>query len=159
MTKYTQTATHKECRHCRVVKLHSEFSPAKRGACGLAAYCKPCSTEKFKPDPEKVRQRTARYREKHSERWKALHRLHQLKRRSNIEALCDGTLTDGALREIYSRELCFWCGEFVLEVDRTLEHVVELSAGGLHSIHNAEMACRSCNSARKGRSTNATNSN
>ena len=149
--KFKQDEHSKECRNCRLDKPHEEFSPSTRGKLGLAAYCKLCTNARFKSDPTTAREATAQYRLRHPERWRAAHRLHQYKRRAKIEATSDGTVTDEFLKELYSRVECFWCHKFTEEVDRTLEHVVELNDGGSHSIHNIEMACRSCNSARLGR--------
>jgi hypothetical protein len=140
----------KECRHCKVEKELTEFSPAKRGTHGVAAYCRPCFADKYR-NKDRAREATARYRARHPERWKAAHRIHQFNRRSNIKATDDGTVTDKFLKELYSRMNCYWCGLFVDEEDRTLEHVVELNEGGAHSASNIEMACMSCNSARLGR--------
>lgn len=140
----------KVCRECQVEKAFSEFYKTKKGTHGLNAYCKPCYKSKYH-DKEKAKERTAKYRETHPERWKAAHRIHQHNRKSKIKATDDGTVTDEFLKEIYSRMNCYWCGLFVDEEDRTLEHVVELSEGGAHSASNIEMACLSCNSARLGR--------
>lgn len=141
----------KQCKHCGEVKPLLSFSQAKRGTQGVAAYCKPCFAAKYR-DKDKARERSARYRAKHPERWKAAHRLHQFKRRSQIAATSDGTVTDDFLVALYQREVCYWCNKYTEEAKRTLEHVIELCAGGPHSIHNIEMACLSCNSARLGRS-------
>lgn len=148
---YFQDAVTKECRNCREVKTHSEFSPSSRGKLKLAAYCKVCASVRFKPSPEEIRLRTSEYRARHPERARAAHRLHQFKRRAKIAATCDGTVDDEFLKELYSRTLCFWCKSFTERDKRTLEHVKELNDGGTHSADNIEMACSSCNSARLGR--------
>lgn len=140
----------KECRHCKIVKSLSEFTKASRGTQGVAAYCRPCFADKYR-NKDKARAATARYRERHSERWRANHRLHQFKRRSNIAATKDGTVTDDFLKGVYGTECCHWCGCFTEPDKRTLEHIVELNDGGAHSASNITMACLPCNSARLGR--------
>lgn len=140
----------KECRHCKVSKPLTDFTPSKRGIQGVAAYCKPCFADKYR-NKDRAKEATARYRAKHPERWRAAHRLHQLKRRNSIVATCDGTVTDSFLIELYNRTECYWCKQFVVRENRTLEHIIELIDGGVHSTSNIEMACSSCNSARLGR--------
>lgn len=148
--KFRHSDTSKECRHCREDKPHGEFSPSVRGKSGISAYCKPCSVEKYR-DKERARDATSRYRERHPERWRAAHRLHQFKRRSRIEATADGTVTDAFLKGVYATEICYWCVRYIEPDKRTLEHIVELNDGGEHSASNITMACQPCNSARLGR--------
>lgn len=140
----------KACRDCEEEKPFSEFYKTKKGTHGLNAYCKVCYKKRYH-NREAARLRTAKYRETNHERWKAMHRVHQFNRKSTIKAVDDGTVTDAFVKEVYSRMICYWCGLFVDEEDRTLEHVVELIDGGAHSASNIEMACLSCNSARLGR--------
>jgi hypothetical protein len=141
------TETHKTCAECKESKPHSEFNPTVRGSGGLAAYCKPCHKERFY-DKEYSRKRVMEYRERHSDRWRALHRLHQFNRKSKIKAVDDGTLTSEAMKCILSTTHCFWCEKETPEDKRTLEHIVELNNGGLHGVSNCTMSCFSCNSSR-----------
>lgn len=143
------TENGKSCLSCNVLKSLTEFSPAKRGKLGFSSYCRLCQPRASK---DNARNNTQRYRERHAARYKAAHRLNMLKRRSKIIAVSDDTVTDEFLEFVYSQTICCWCNMPVEESKRTLEHLVELSAGGLHSIFNINMACRSCNSARKNRS-------
>lgn len=145
-SKATITNIGKSCLRCNVIKPFTEFSPAKRGKLGFSSYCRACQPRASK---ESARKSTQRYRERHQSRHKAAHRLRMLKRRSNIVALSDGTVTDEFLEFVYAQTICCWCGLVTEKEQRTLEHLVELSSGGLHSIFNINMACRSCNSARK----------
>ena len=136
--------THKTCACCMDRKPFSEFSPSKRGTAGLSSYCKPCNRKKFY-DKEKGRKSSARYRIRHKERWRASHRLHQFKRRSNVSTTNDGTVTDSVLRDLYSKEICTYCNRKTPEDKRTIDHVIPLSRGGTHSASNLTMACLSCN--------------
>lgn len=136
----------KECLSCHTLKSFAEFSPSKRGRVGLSAYCKKCTPRQTK---ESARKHTAKYRATNPERWRSLHRIAMFKRRSNLITQSDGTVTDEFLKFLYSQEVCCWCCERVPEENRTAEHIVELSSGGVHSAHNMSMACVSCNSARK----------
>lgn len=136
----------KECLTCKEMKPFTEYYPSKRGRLGLSSYCKVCTK---RPTKEAARKMTARYRARHPERWKSLHRLSMLKRRTRVEAKSDGTVTDEFLKFLYSQEICCWCSQPIPESQRTAEHIVELSLGGLHSAHNMNMACFSCNSSRK----------
>lgn len=137
----------KKCLSCLEAKPFEEFYPTARGRGGLAAYCKPCVAAR-PSNAEAQRKATTRYRKRHSERWRALHRLSMFKRRHLIEASSDGTVTDSLLKQIYSREFCCYCHEFTPEEKRTLEHIIPLSRGGSHSERNIDMACFSCNSSK-----------
>jgi hypothetical protein len=137
----------KQCACCKEMFPFKEFPPAKRGSANLSSYCKSCAKEKYY-DKEKAKIRTQAYRDANRNRWRTLHRINQFNRRSLIKVTEDGTVTDAFIESIYSEELCYWCKEFTEEDDRTLEHIIELSSGGLHSANNITMACFSCNSAR-----------
>jgi len=136
-----KTDTHRECMECHKMFLYEDIN---------GSYCKTCKKEKYY-DKEKARLATKRYRENHPERWKAKHRIHQYNRKNLIKATDDGTVTDCFLKEILNKECCCWCNEKIKYENRTIEHVIELSAGGLHSSSNIDMACSSCNSSRKNR--------
>lgn len=135
----------KTCLTCGILKHKNEFYFSTRGRLKRSSYCKSCTE---RPAPEKARAYTQKYRDNNRLRWRALHRLNMLKRRLQIENVSDGTVTDEFLQFVYSQELCCWCKEFVEFSDRTLEHIIELSHGGVHGISNITMACVSCNSSR-----------
>ena len=146
------TNTHKQCVDCKQMLALDSFHKSPRGIMGRCSYCKGCMSERNKNKPkDRLREYSRRYIEKNRERHLSLHRLRQFKRRNRIAAQSDGTVTDEFLKELYSREYCFWCKRFVERSERSLEHVVELSSGGLHSVSNIEMACISCNSKRLGK--------
>lgn len=139
------TETEKQCLKCLNLFDFSNFYPSKRGRLGLSSYCKTCTPRMI---PEKSRKHVNKYRQSNRERYLSLHRLHMFARRNNIKIKSDGTVTDDFLRFVYSQTTCCWCNNEIQPKDRTLEHIIELSSGGLHSVHNITMACRSCNSAR-----------
>lgn len=138
----------KECCGCGFIRRFVHYSPSKRGRLGLSAYCKKCS---HKPTKEVAREYTRQYRERYKARWRAKHRLNMLKRISNIKAQSDGTVTDDFLNFVYSQEICCWCNKYIEESKRTLEHIIQLTLGGLHSIKNITMCCNSCNSKKLNR--------
>lgn len=144
----------KECLECHNVLPLENFSPSSRGRLGVSSYCKSCANKRFKPTPEKVRQASATYRAKHSERWRAAHRVHQFNRKALIKATNDGTVTDEVLKNLLNKETCCWCNNPVPKEFRTIEHIIELSNGGTHSASNLDMACLSCNSARVNKHNN-----
>jgi hypothetical protein len=145
------TETEKSCNHCKEFKPHSEFYPSARGAGGLAAYCNSCSKEKYY-DKEYSRNKVMEYRERNSDRYRAMHRLHMYNRRAKIKAVDDKTLTGEAVKFIMTISTCFWCKEEIPADKKTLEHIVELSNGGLHGVSNCTMSCFSCNSSRPNKS-------
>ena len=141
--KHKRTDTHRECMECHKMFLYEDCN---------GSYCKPCYKVKYRDgNEEKHREYTAAYRKRHTARWRAAHRIHQFNRRSLIKATEDGTVTDEVLKNLLDKALCCWCEKYIKASKRTIEHIVELSAGGLHSANNLDMACSSCNSARKGK--------
>lgn len=147
----TVTEYGKECLECNEIKSLCEFSISQRGRLGLSSYCKSCTNIRFKVNKELARTATKKYRDSNRNWWRSLHRINQFNRRSKIKAQSDGTVTPEFIDSVYALEICYWCKEYVQENLRTLEHIVELNSGGLHSIYNITMACLSCNSSRKGR--------
>jgi 5-methylcytosine-specific restriction endonuclease McrA len=122
-----------------------------RRAKGLAI--RPIGRQKITvPNAENVRKATAAYRERYPERYRAAHRLHQLRRLNSIEVSSDGSLDDQTLQEIYATNECYYCEEFTPRHKRTLDHKTPLIRGGHHTKVNACMACSLCNS-RKGKLT------
>ena len=144
----------KECGECRNMLSVEHFSPSFKGSLGVSSYCKACTVLRHSRKPtnerkEKAREATQRYRKKHHERWKAMHRVHQFNRKSKIRATDDGTVTDSFLKELFKKETCCWCGKIMEDSEKAIEHVIELNDGGLHSASNIDIACLSCNSSRK----------
>lgn len=148
----------KQCACCKLMFSFVEFPPSKRGSASLAAYCKSCAKDKYY-DKEKAKVYTQAYRDRNRNRWRALHRINQFNRRSLIKALEDGTVTNEFVDSVYQEEICYWCKEFIDEENRTLEHIIELSSGGLHSASNITMACLSCNSSRLNKGVKQSESN
>lgn len=134
----------KLCMKCKEMKSLSEFSPSLRGLGNVSAYCRLCQNKRPR-NTEAERKATARYREKHRERWLALHRVHQFERKHRIKITSDGSVTDGFLKELYATENCYYCGEVVPRDKRTAEHKLPLIRGGAHSADNMVMACEGCN--------------
>lgn len=142
------TETHKECSNCKLVLEQTCFTKSERGSAGLASICKVCSRllnqTRYK-NPAKAAEHTRAYRERHPERTKANHRIHQAKRRLGIEVTADGSITDDFLKGIYATENCHYCKKPTENQDRTIEHRLPLSRGGAHTATNIAMACASCN--------------
>jgi len=59
----------------------------------------------------------------------------------------DGTLTPRVVANLFSSaKTCAYCGSCLRPRDKTLDHVVPTSKGGMHSLANVVICCRSCNS-------------
>jgi len=144
------TDTEKWCVECEQWKPLTAFTDTPRGRGGKAVYCKPCHALRYK-NKSKARAATARYRERHGERWKALHRIHQYRRRFQKEVSADGSVTDAVLKELYARSRCHYCRKITPASLRTLEHRQPLSRGGTHTAENLVMACLSCNCGKQAR--------
>lgn len=139
----------KLCMECKSMLLLEEFSPTKRGLGGLATYCRSCMRIKYPVSKEDARKATADYRKRHRARYLAQHRVNMFKRRGQIEAESDGTVTDEFLKNLYAQKICSYCEQFVPEDKRTADHVTPLNKGGLHSAKNMVMSCFGCNSSKR----------
>jgi 5-methylcytosine-specific restriction endonuclease McrA len=85
---------------------------------------------------------------------KTIERVHRKNtaRKAHIAMVDDGTLTGPAIRSLFaSAKQCRYCERPMRSKDKTLDHVIPLSRGGMHSIHNAAIACHSCNTGKGGR--------
>lgn len=138
----------KLCMECLEMKDIDNFYRSERGLGGRSAYCHQCSKNKFY-NKDKAREATQRYRKRHMERWRSIHRLHQYNRRALIKASDDGTVSDEFLKLIYSTKECYYCKNEILPDDRTIEHLIPLSRGGLHTATNIVMSCFTCNSSKR----------
>jgi 5-methylcytosine-specific restriction endonuclease McrA len=138
----------KQCLACGIMRKFTEFYPASRGACNVGAYCKTCLTSKYR-DSERARLATQKYRERNREEYLARHRLTQLKRKSGITALSDGSVTRQLVKKLYSTISCSYCLQPTPPKERTLDHITPLTVGGKHSKHNLVMACKRCNSTKR----------
>lgn len=150
--KYQDSDTTKECRRCGKIKPHSEYGAAKRGACGLVAYCKACVRIRSRAIPNKAESMRA-WRKNNLAKAREGHRIRQFRRRLRKAGKCDpgSSIKEHDLSGIMSKTVCVYCLENITRNCRTLEHLVPLCRGGRHVIDNADMACRSCNSRKAGR--------
>lgn len=144
-------ADQKLCLQCEEMQPVSAFAPTARGLGGVSAYCRSCILTRYPSSREQRRGATAAYRKRHPERWAALHRLAQFRRRTARDATSDGSVTDAFLVALYATERCAYCGSQTPRDQRTAEHLTPLARGGVHQASNLTMACRSCNSAKGAR--------
>jgi 5-methylcytosine-specific restriction endonuclease McrA len=152
--KYSVIEDNKKlCMHCKTMIDLSEFSKTSRGLGGLSAYCKCCANVRYY-DKEKGRIATAKYRVVNRETHLASHRIRMFERRNRVKVTSDGSLNAGVLRQLYAKETCCYCGEYVSVENRTLDHIVPLISGGSHSIDNVDMACWTCNCSKGSLSLN-----
>ena len=137
----------KQCGKCLVVKHKDLFTVNPRGRLKRSAYCKPCMSvyQLNYTSPEDRRANTQRWRDGNRSKWRSAHRLSQFKRRTGISILGDGSVTPNFLDNIYSTENCYYCRLFTEPKNRTLEHKIPLTKGGMHSSSNIVMACKACN--------------
>ena len=138
----------KLCLCCNQMKDLTNFSPTARGSANVATYCKPCMSAKYR-NKDKAKIATSRYREKNKEAYLNSHKIKQSERNALKKASDDGTVTTAFMDYLYSNETCYYCGNFTERKDRTVDHKLSLSQGGLHSVSNLVMACRSCNCSKR----------
>ena len=62
----------------------------------------------------------------------------------------DGTLTPEVVRRLFATSsVCPYCDRLMRSDDKTLDHMVPVSRGGVHGIGNVTVCCYSCNSRKK----------
>lgn len=70
-------------------------------------------------------------------------------RQELINVNSDSTLDAKSIIRLFSSFVhCPVCGVYMKRNDKTLDHIVPLSKGGMHSIYNSIIVCRSCNSSK-----------
>lgn len=138
----------KLCTSCCLFKEFNDFSPAMRGLGGFSSYCKPCAAVK-----QRERKRSAIeqriWRENNRDWWLANHRVRQAKYTLRKKITDDKTVTKEAVVALKAHLLCFYCRKEIAVKDRTLDHVIPLNKGGIHSLTNLVMACKKCNSTKR----------
>ncbi len=139
----------KICRSCERVLSLLCFCSSSRGIKGVQAYCDPCHRRRYRDTDlgrEQRRKATAGYRKRHRARWLGQNRVNAARYRG---LLVSGNVSDIFLRDLYAQENCAYCKRFVLESQRTADHVKALNKGGLHVPENLVMCCLSCNASKQ----------
>lgn len=146
--KTTIEGNEKSCASCHKFFTFDLFASNKRGLGGLSAYCKVCAKKKYY-NPERAKFLSYKWREKNRSHYLTKHRIAQFNRKRKAKAQCDKTLTPEVVAIIYDQIICAYCKNFTPIKLRTIDHVIPLSKGGLHSIYNVTMCCKSCNSSKR----------
>jgi len=153
----------KVCTDCGLEKPRTEFHIRRASIDGLSVTCKKCNVQKSvayqKKHPEKKKEHDRKYRQSHPDEI----RRHGHNRRARELDLSRGEiLTIGEFREIHG-DLCFFCQQ-VMDFENcfidgevnplyvTLEHLVPLKYGGLHTNLNLALSCQRCNSSKNAKS-------
>lgn len=158
------------CRECKSA-YHKEYY--KNHATDLKQYQKDVRTTQPKVVAERAHQTyqkrkeaalnySKQHRQQHVERYRHLAQQSRArdrvrsntqalkawhKRRATFKAADDGTVTKEALGLLYRTwsGVCPICGR---TAPPTLDHIIPLAKGGLHSICNLQLMCGRCNSAK-----------
>lgn len=136
------------CLKCNEIQSILNFSRSKRGYKELAAWCRNCNNESNRKRQDQQTKYVRNWR-KDNVVYKAKHRLNQAKRRFILDNVDTGSIDKKFLECLYETEICAYCNKVTDPNNRTLDHIVPLSKGGLHDISNAVMACHSCNSRKR----------
>ena len=145
----------KFCPRCKQEKDLSCFGVARRRTDGLQGWCRECRVtaqrEWRRANPAAHAAQVAQDRAGHPDRFRSYdlkqrstRTAAQRRRTAQIAATDDGTVDREA---IYKRDnaLCGICGELVDWADFELDHIVSLSAGGIHTASNVQVTHGRCN--------------
>lgn len=143
----------KECLKCRRILSMDDYPKNPRGRLKRGSYCHDCWRKYLTQDRFREKHKLAmrKWRDQHREYWRSRHRLHQFKRRMQQEVSDDGTVTKEFVELLYSEIKCHYCEQEIAYKQRTIDHVIPLARGGIHSASNLVMACLSCNCAKQDR--------
>ena len=70
------------------------------------------------------------------------------KQRAGDNFLEDNTATEEFISELYANENCYYCGKLTPLNERSQDHKIPISRGGIHSANNLVMACIYCNKSK-----------
>lgn len=136
----------KECFQCDKLSPLEDFSPCDRGYGGVAAYCRECQNKRSRHS--RADGSHAEYIKKWrqgNQKWRMQHAGHQARRRAQKQKSDTGLVTTAFILGLYSTTHCFYCDKFTEVINRTMDHMIPLSRGGLHDPLNLVMACGRCN--------------
>lgn len=146
---------------CRGCQLHYATSKPKRDR-------KQEKKAYYEANKERIKDRQRKYNRKNPEVGKRYRNKNKDRRREYFRAWCkreadrkraleakrrarkkaaSGTITAAQLRMLFTMyKACLCCGA---STDLTLDHIVPLSKGGSHTLHNSQVLCHSCNSGKR----------
>lgn len=99
---------------------------------------------------ERYRELARRSRDRNRVHFNQVSNFHWHQRRARIRATDDGTYTREAQVNLYASwsGVCPVCGKVAAP---TLDHIIPLSKGGLHTLTNLRLVCKTCNSSKGAR--------
>lgn len=160
---------YKICPSCKQEKYYKEFGLRlnRSGNKSMRYVCKTCIYEtrkksdplllekqreanrrRYKEDPERSRLNAKAWKVANPDKVAKHEKTYRAKRLERCAAQSDGTLTQSFVRGLFAKaKVCCYCGyEFQKSKEKSLDHIVPLSKGGLHSASNVDICCVLCNS-------------
>lgn len=116
-----------------------------------------------KDNPEWANEKAAIWREKNKEKVQEISRIYRhsnrdkinqgnIKRRSLLESQSDNSINPDFVKSLFKKaKSCPYCGKTMVDTSdsradtKTLDHLIPITKGGLHSQHNVVVCCYSCN--------------
>lgn len=147
----------KRCAKCGETKTLTEFYKNTNRKDGLDNQCGQCRREMRASRIDSARASSRAWKKSHEAESREIQRKwrqtpngkryashHNRLRRANTGR---GDITPAQMFELYDRQKhCAYCNRrFTAQLLPTIDHVIPLSKGGLHTINNLVLACKSCN--------------
>ena len=98
--------------------------------------------QRYTSDPARERQRVSTYKHAHPEKVALIGD----RRQQRAALYADGSLTPEVVGQLFGEaKSCPYCERKLGSGNKSLDHIIALSLGGAHAVHNVLISCRECN--------------
>lgn len=147
----------KQCSKCGAFKPTADYNKSSRSKDGLRPPCRECEHAHRAANIDRAREYSRNWKKNHKARDRELQKLWRQTPNGRRYALhhnnlrrnwTKGDVTTEQLTELLNRQThCAYCKrKFTSRLRPTVDHIIPLSKGGLHTISNLVLACQPCNS-------------
>ena len=132
--------TTKRCFRCDTAKPLSAFNKDRSRSDGVQTYCRPCHKVMQNAHPEQRQAKSRRYWGRNTTRVRI---LRERRRFRLLAAFVEDVAVEVLVERDHDR--CGICGKAVPVSERSVDHILPLSKGGLHSYANTRLTHLRCN--------------